>query len=258
MFRTTLAAVALGALSVSAAGAATLFDQNVTPDVIFGSGNANGAFTVDRAEGVELGMRGKLRYNLGGVPENTFNSNGDGSYSFDPSEGDPPAGRSIFNFEWSINSDWDGSSGRKLDDLTYLLEIDFDPTVGTNTIVSFDPINVPLADHAIGDNTTGNGAGVEATDASDYAGLIAGNNVAQNSWNLGFFEPAGFDPQTEGLYTISLTAYDDGGQVVRNTIDVQVGSVPAPIPLPAGGILLLTALGGLGGAGALRRRHKAG
>jgi len=87
MFRTTLAAVALGALSVSAAGAATLFDQNVTPDVIFGSGNANGAFTVDRAEGVELGMRGKLRYNLGGVPENTFNSNGDGSYSFDPSEG---------------------------------------------------------------------------------------------------------------------------------------------------------------------------
>ncbi|MEQ8837455.1 MAG: hypothetical protein RID07_11680, partial [Lacipirellulaceae bacterium] len=71
-------AVALG----GSASAVTSFDQNVTPDVIFGSGNANGGFTVDTDNGVELGLRAKLRHNAVGAPENTFNSNGDGTYTF--------------------------------------------------------------------------------------------------------------------------------------------------------------------------------
>ena len=58
------------------------FDQDVTPDVIFGSGNLNGAFTTDRNDGVEIGLRGKLRFDGAGQPQNIFNSNGDGTYTF--------------------------------------------------------------------------------------------------------------------------------------------------------------------------------
>jgi len=185
-------------------------------------------------------------------------------------DSNPPAGRSIFNFEWSINSDWDGSSGRKLDELTYLLEIDFDPTVGTNTIVSFDPINGANATtnavqwgHAIGSNTTGNGGGTSISNSADnaagYADLIANNNVAQNSWNYEFFNEPGtplelFDPNTPGVYTVSLFAFGtdvDGNAVelASSSIDINVAPVPVPAALP----LLGTALLGLGMVARRRR-----
>src|SRR6056297_387646 len=80
----TIPALAL-ALSAGAASA-----TSVTPDIIFGDGNDNGSFTVDRSNNIEIGLRAKLRYNLAGVPENTFNSNGDGTYSFNAAEGNPP------------------------------------------------------------------------------------------------------------------------------------------------------------------------
>ncbi|MFV0514341.1 MAG: VPLPA-CTERM sorting domain-containing protein [Jhaorihella sp.] len=227
---------------------------NVTPDVIFGSGNANGSFTGTNTNGVELGVRGKLRYNLSGLPENTFNYDGDHTYTFSPAASNPPAGKSAFNFEWSINVDSLGSSGRVLSDLTYLLEIDYDPTAGTNFTSVFDPIHVPYADHSIGTNATGNGGGAEAVTPLDYMALITGNNVAQNSWNMGWFEPAGFDPQTEGMYTINLSAFDSAGMLASTSIDIVYGAVPATIPLPASLPLLAAALGGIGFAARRRRR----
>lgn len=217
---------------------------DVTPDVIFGSGNLNGSFTGVQTNGIELGLRGKLRYNASGLPENTFNYDGDRTYAFDPALSANPADRSLFNFEWSINTDFDGSSGLALDDLTYLLSIDYDPTIERKTTVEFDLINLPFADHAIGTNATLNGDGTVATDPADYSALIAANNVAQNSWNLGFFEPAGFDPTSEGLYTITLSAYDGAGLVAGTSIDVLVGEA-APIPLPAPALLLGSAIAGL-------------
>ena len=53
-----------GFLCVMGASAAMAdsFDQNVTPDVIMGSGIANnGSWTVDQGGGVELGLRGGVR-----------------------------------------------------------------------------------------------------------------------------------------------------------------------------------------------------
>lgn len=179
---------------------------DVTPDVIFGSGNDNGAFTVATDKGVELGLRGKLRYDLSGRPQNTFNWDGVDTYTFDLLLSNAPANRSIWNFEWSINSDVGGTLGRSLCDLTYLLSID--SSVGTIGSIAFDPIALAFADHAIGNNATVNGSGAEATTAEEYAAMISANNVAQNSWNLGFFmsTPPG-DPQLPGVYTISLKAF---------------------------------------------------
>lgn len=255
--KTHLIALAALAASVSMPTKATLFyDADVTPDVINGSGIANGGFTIDRSNGVELGLRGKLRFNENNAPENTYNSNGDGTYTFDA--GLPPTGFSWapnspstarWSFDWSINSDYEGQSSRNLIDLTYIMTIDFDPAaVNSSTLqLQFDPINVTQADHAIGDNTTGNGGGVTATSESNYTALITNNNVAQNSWNMEFFDSATypFDGRAPGIYDISLEAFDDTGSIASVTI--QVESVPLPGTLALLGI-------GIAGFGWQRRR----
>ena len=254
---------AAGALAfVGDASAVIEYDQDVTPDVIFGSGNANGGFTTDTVGSVELGLRAKVRFDENNLPQNVFNSNGDGTYTFQ--DGLPPTGfgfaagspsTATWNFEWSINSDVDGS-GTPLDQLTYQLSIDFDPGAGTN-FLSFDPINdinggtgTVQWDHAIGTNATGNGGGTSipnnTSDAAGYATAIATNNVAQNSWNMEFFDSATFpfDGAAVGIYTFTLSASDNSGVVASTSIDVEV--VPEPTSL---------ALLAIGGLTVLRRRR---
>ncbi|MGY5451724.1 PEP-CTERM sorting domain-containing protein [Agarivorans sp. MS3-6] len=219
--------------AATTASAAVIYDQDVTNEVIFGSGNANGAFTVDQQNGLELGLRAKLRFDQNNLPQNTFNSNGDGTYRFDNVA--PPSGfgfapnspsTAIWNFEWSINSNFDGS-GASLDSFNYLLQIDFDPSAGTN-FLAFDPINSGAADHALGDNTTANGAGI--SDPTNYAANIASLHLAQNSWNMEFFDggPYTFNALDAGIYDIVLTAYDGQTELASTSIQVINASVPEP------------------------------
>jgi hypothetical protein len=74
--------LALGLSHAGSASAVIAYDQNVTNNAIFGTGNGNGSYTVDTDNNVELGLRGKLRHNASGFPEDTFNSNSDGTYNF--------------------------------------------------------------------------------------------------------------------------------------------------------------------------------
>src|SRR6056297_1972865 len=99
---------------------------NVTSNVIFGSGNANGAFTgvsqfygngvvgtpVAQLPVLELGLRAKLRFDESNSPQNTFNYDGVDTYTF--STGAAPGGFSfdlnspttpVWNFEWHIGTD---------------------------------------------------------------------------------------------------------------------------------------------------------
>ena len=234
------------------ASAAIMYDQDVTPDAIFGSGNANGSYTVDRSNGVELGLRGKLRHNESGNPENTFNSNGDGTYSFvaGSAVGQSPV-TAVWSVEWSINTDYLGETGWNLNDLEYVFAVDQDASAGTNFVFS-DVINgQSYYDHSIGTNATGNGGGTEAADANEYANLIDNNNVAQNSRKAHWIIPS-FDPTISGVYDFMMTALNNGQEIASTRIQIIVGDGATDVPEPAG-ILLLSGLAGIG----LFRRKKA-
>lgn len=253
MRKLTSAAVMLGAIIAAPASATIMYDQNVTNEVIFGSGNANGSYTVDQANGIELGLRGKLRHNAGGAPENTFNSNGDGTYSFNaivgPGQSSPTA---EWSFEWSINSNFD-DNGAALDQYTYVLSIDKDPSSNIDMLM-FDPINgingntgTVFWDHSIGNNSTANGAGVEASggDTAQYASLIANNNLAQNSWKPHWFLGGfGFDPTLDATYDFSLSAFTANGDELASTSMQIIVGAGAKIPEPSS--IALLALGAFG------------
>ena len=222
-------ALAFGVGGANIALAEVEFDQNVTPDAIFGTGNANGGFTTDREDGIELGIRAKIPF------VGTVNSNGDGTYSFSLAETDHDSDGSTarrWNFDWTVNTDFDGSSGLVIDDLTYELGMDSDPGPGTE-FLKFEPIipTVTAFDHSFGDNFTANGAGVEPVSKADYVNLIATKNVAQQSWRYSFFPfpPLDtYDPDIAGTYAVYLLAKDGDGEIVART-DIQVligGALP--------------------------------
>ena len=239
------------------------FDQLITPDVIFGSGNADGAWTTERVNGLEIGLRAKLRFDLACTPQNTFNSNGDGTYSY--AAGVAPDGLGgaadcaspetpVWAFEWSVNTDYDASTGLTVGAYTYELGMDFDASQGTS-FCTFDNITpsgtVPFFDHAFGDNSTANGGGTSAVDAATYATLLANENVAQNSWRYDFFDAAGggpcpaFDPNLDATYDIYLRVIDGTGtEVARSTIQMDIG-LGGPAQLPASSNYALIALLGL-------------
>jgi hypothetical protein len=243
-FRWVLAALCAAAgLAASPAGATVTFDDDVTSNFINGSGTANGGFTVDRTSGVELAIRGKLRFDANNQAQNTFNSNHDGSYTFAAGSPDlskphsswADATTPIWSFDWSINTNHDGSSAYPhVGDLTYRMDIDFNPGVGATNFLSFDPIYglVPgklptdVLDHSFGDNSTGQGAGFEASTAGQYGSYLTSYNVAQNSWNMEFYDaPASsytFNPNVGGEYTIKLTALDGLNEVSSVSVNVLV------------------------------------
>lgn len=270
MIISRLVLASLAAMVASPAFAVIAFDQNVTNNAIFGSGNGNGGFTTDRTSGLEIGLRAKVRYP---TPAGVYNSNGDGSYTHQSGSGAP--NRAFWNFEWSVNTDYDGTTGNSIGDLTYQLSIDFDPGVGTTDFMTWNPINPTpgvafggggfVADHSFGNNSTAQSAGVEAGDAATYATLLSNNNLVQQSWNMGFFDTpfdaslvdadatAGtkvFDFDAVGEYTITLEAFDGGALVGSNTILIQ--AVPEPTAALFGSLLA----GGMGMTIARRRRSQ--
>ena len=201
---------------------------NITPDVIFGDGNANGSWTGETVNGVEVALRGKLRFNAIERPENVFNYDGNRTYTFDPSLSSIPANRSVFNFEYAVNVDaFANPSGATLDDFTYLFEFDLDPTAGTN-FNSVDMITLK-DDNSLGDRSTGNGDGIE--DPDNYAAVYGDYSVAQNSQNRGFGFSGTLDAGTEGMFTYNLLVFDaNGTEFARSSIDIIVGDVPVPTP----------------------------
>lgn len=215
-----------------------ILTDSVTPTVIFGDGNANGGFTTTQSNGVELGIRGKWRFdNPNDSNMDRYGFDSDGVYHF--AAGNPTNGgyswanNSIatpkWSFDWSINSDFDGNGGM-LGEYTYVLSLDVDPSADTDITYDSDPINVNWADHAIGDNTAGpgpNGGRVNAANATMYNTLLSTKNLAQNSWNYQFFNSfftddllSPFDARIPGRFTISLKAFKAAVEVAAVSITI--------------------------------------
>jgi len=230
----------------------------VTGEIIFGSGNADGAFTGESQNNVEVALRGKIRY------QGVYNYDGIDTYTFDPGTYSGDASHSAFNFEWSINTNVSGAGPNKIAAFDYLLQIDTDPSVLTN-FISGDPYALDYADHSFGDNTTAQGEGHEASPSLDgsstlpeivaavanFTLLKQTYSLSQQSWNMAFGDLNGgspylSDPQQEGLYTIALSVLEKGttNVVASTSINIQYGAT-APVPLPAGLPLLLSSFGGL-------------
>ncbi len=247
------------------AAAALAYDQDVTfgdtstgpsdpVKMLYGS-NANGGFTVDRRNGVELGLRAQLRFDANNQPQNIFNSNGDGTYTFFTGTPDLTKPRPdwattttpVWNITFSVNTDHgdlDGTPAKKLADYTYEVGVDFDPD-GTGNWLRFDPISanglfnsLGVPDHAFGLYTQ-QSPGIIPTTIPDYSAALGAYNIVQNTTNLEFMnidltpyglgDYSGFDPNQPGVYTVYLAALSGSVEVARTEINVIVG---APILVP--------------------------
>ena len=237
------AALAAGLTFTQAASAAL-----ITPDIIFGTDNTNRGFEVTQNANLdlELGLRAKLRYDGSGLPGMGqpndelgvgIIQNPAGDYLFDSNNGNPPANRAMWNYDWSINTSFSGNgTDLSATNLAFLLFVDYDPTAGTS-FQQYDPLS---ADAYLGTNSTANGAGTYFAPAS---GGLANNNVAQNSVNYGFLPLA---PLGDGEYAVRLAAFDSAGSLLADTqINVIVGPGVGAVPLPGAMALLLAGFGAL-------------
>lgn len=235
-------------------GFATLASNaNITPNAIFGSGNSNGGFQVftDNASGLELGLRARVRYPS---PSNVTNVTGN-TYTHQAGLAGPGLNRAFWNFDYSINTNFNGSGttfgAAASAGLTFRIDIDIDPTAAVNpSTYSFDPLT--WGDTSFGTNSTLSGQGLE------FPAAPAGDNVAQNSLNYGFSGPGDFPGLQaatnnfgSGLYTITLSAFDSTNTLVGAS-SIVVNAVPEPTAALFGTLLA----SGLGATIARRRRDE--
>lgn len=241
--------IAVAGLAVIAAAQASPVNGTglVTPGVIFGSGNANGSFTGQTANNIEVGLRAKQRF----PAANIFNYDGVNTYTFDTNLlTTNPANRSVFNFEWSVNVNQSGNGTGTLSGFIHRLGFDTDPTAGVSYIF-IDPFNTPgYFDHALGTNATTSATKVLATSNADLLAIMGNFNVAQQSSNLGF----GFavDPDANGQYSFRYDVFALDDPNLTNALasaEILVNVVPSPATLP----LAFAALGLM--AVASRRRR---
>lgn len=209
-------------------GVDDLHDQNVT--AIFGSGNPNTGWEVNYSNGLQLALRAKNR------TTGATTNDGMGTYNM-PVGTAPSSTRAAWNFEFSINSDVNANQ-LTLDNYSYKLYVDTDPSEGVNWIV-IDPINM-IFDNAYGNNSTPNGGGVEGdpTNAQFY-------NIAQNSENTTFAAFGAQDPNLDATYDFKLEAYNQAGTTLLGSVDMRVivGEGGAAVPEPSSYAL---AFGGIG------------
>jgi hypothetical protein len=234
---------ALGAaalLACSSASAVMSYGNVAPPGVYFGAGNVNGNFTIDTANGVEVGLRTKDR-------QTGFLHDGSSGVYKVPGNvcvsGCGGAGRAQWNYEFSVNVDLaalGGSSMLDINNFVIELFVDTDPTAATN----FTVLNVLTNwfDNQYWDGSAPRRIGVATAGLGEYALQQSANPRFANS---GF----GYVPGP-GLYDMQLFVRTGGANPVT------LAGTRMQIEVPVPGSLALTGLALLG-LGVVARRRKA-
>ncbi|MEO5718850.1 MAG: VPDSG-CTERM sorting domain-containing protein [Chthoniobacterales bacterium] len=190
------------------------YNQNVT--AIFGTGNPDTGWTTDVSDNLQVALRAKNR-----TTGDTTNVNGVYSYA----TGTVSGGKAVWNFEFSVNSNFAGTGGNLADNsFQYVLFYDTDPSAND----SLTSLNLSLfPDNYYGDSSTANGAGISGS----YA-LATSNSILQNSENFTFFPFLG-NPNVDGIYDYHLGVYSSTDLTFSNplaftSIRVIVGAPSVP------------------------------
>jgi hypothetical protein len=238
------------ALVAAPANAVILYDQNLTspsatlPDPGFynGSGNPNGGFTLDQSNGIEIGLRAKLRQNPNVIhtPTNIY---------------DVPSGpqvsaptRAAWNYEMSINLRPNGVGALTLNDIfpNSTLTVK-DLTAGASNTVAL-PYWIDWATWGLA------GEANLLTAATDW-GMQNSQNPVFGDFPLNPLLSYDFDMNAEHFYEFTLDVRDDNARTLASdTIYVRVGDAFDPRQVPEPGTLALLGMGIIG-LGFLRRRN---
>ena len=203
----------------------------VTPDVIYGSGNVNEAWTVylgyqgTFVEDVEIGQRAKL----GG--ENTYNMDA-GGFIYYHQTGSPDGTAANWNFDFSVNVDVPDDGVLDLSNTRIELSIGATPDMGIGPFYYYDIFSA-FTGNEVGTATTANGGGLVYP--SESGADLSPYTVVQNSLNIGELG-LGFDVNAEADYDIVMSVYDLRNpnlsvKVCHAWMQVQVRDVPEPVGL---------------------------
>ena len=126
-------------------------------------------------------------------------------------------GDALWDFSFSIDDQPNGVGSTTLGDYTYSLAITDSAGLLTPSPITFDPTT-------IADNDAWGPTG-------RTIGVTAASWGAQNSENLSFFPPIGFDPNAVDNYFLTLTEKDSTG-AIDSTATIEIDAVGAATPEP--------------------------
>ena len=216
--------------------------QSATLATGYNSSGDQNDWTIASTSTIELGLRAKVRYPSGtndvGSPYND-----DGVYTFDivndyaSNFAATPNNAALWSFDFSVNVDTTAGGTVNLAGLTYNMTVT--GTTGA-TVYNQDFINPgvqPDFDHLLSND----GVTFTTPAAANYGAEYGNYTIAQNSWNLGFFETL-TSPAGNGTYTVTMEVLDAGGTSLA-TNSITVNQIPEPstglMALAGAGLLLL-------------------